>query len=151
MDQLFYFAGIVCGLLVLIIGFGFHWIGQLISLTNRDLAIKIGVLERDNLPEYEVYDNAIAVADVAIGWIYGIAGVGLILGTQWGFRLAWIPGAVLLYHSLCFWSWTKNQKKAGHYITFTKNPARTCWFLANFFTGIITIALAWVVSGPVYF
>jgi len=31
-----------------------------------------------------VYDNAIAVADIAIGWIYGIAGAGLIPGISWG-------------------------------------------------------------------
>jgi len=144
MDQIFLYLGIITGVLVLIVGFGFHWIGQLISIVNRDLAVRIGIWERDNLPEYEVYENAMAVADVALGWTYGIAGAGLVLGTSWGYRLAWIPGVVLLYHSLCFWFWTANQKKSGHPTAFTKNPARAVWFLANFVTGVLAISVAWM-------
>ncbi|MCU0630640.1 MAG: hypothetical protein MUF37_05780, partial [Methanoregulaceae archaeon] len=118
------------------------WIGQLTSLVNRDFAIRVGIWEADMPPEYEVYENAIAVADVAIGWVYGIAGAGLILGVQWGYTLAWIPGVILLYHSISFLSWTGNQKKAGRYLTFTKNPARAGWFLANFITGALAITVA---------
>ncbi len=144
MSDIFPYAGIVAGVLALIVGFGFHWIGQLISLVDRDLAVRIGIWEKDGLPEYEVYENAMAYADVAIGWIYGIAGAGLILGTQWGYALAWIPGVVMLYHSLCFWFWTANQKKTGHHLTFTKTPARECWFTTNFITGALAIAVAWM-------
>lgn len=143
MSELFPYAGCITGVLILIVGFGFHWAGQLISLVNRDLAIKIGIWEPGMPPEYAVYENAIAVADVAIGWIYGIAGIGLILGTGWGFTLAWLPGAILLYHSLSFWFWTKNQKNAGHHLAFTKSPAREGWFLANFITGILAVMVAW--------
>lgn len=140
-DQ-FPYVGITAGALILIVGFGFHWIGQLISLINRDLAIRIGLWEAGMPPEYEVYENAIAVADVAIGWIYGIVGIGLILGAQWGYTLAWIPGVILIYHSISFWFWTGNQKKAGHQLTFTKNPARAGWFLANFITGMLAVTVA---------
>ena len=79
MDPLLYYAGIITGILILIVGFGFHWIGQIISVVNRDLAIRNGIWEKGNLPEYEVYENAIAVVDVLIGWIYGIAGAALLL------------------------------------------------------------------------
>lgn len=143
MDQLFHYASIITGILVLIVGFGFHWIGQFISLVNRDLAIRIGIWEKGNLPEYEVYENAMAVADVLIGWTYGIAGAALILGISWGYKLAWIPGVVLLYHSICFWSWTANQEKAGHHTAFSSGSARIGWFLANFVTGVLAISVAW--------
>ena len=143
MDQVFLYLGIITGALVLVVGFGFHWIGQFISIINRDLAVRIGIWEKDNLPEYEVYENAMAIADVALGWVYGIIGAGLILGTSWGYRLAWIPGFFMLYHSISFWFWTANQKKAGHPTTSTKNPTRTCWFLANFVTGVLAIFVAW--------
>lgn len=146
MNQVVALFSIVTGILVLTVGFGFHWIGQLISLTNRELAIRIGIWEKDLRPEYEVYENAIMVADVAIGWIYGIAGIGLILGTTWGFRLAWIPGVVMVYHSLGFWFWTRNQMKAGDQTTTTRQPIRSVWFAANFTTGIFAIILAWTMG-----
>ena len=114
MEQVFPYANIVAGVLVLIIGFGFHWIGQLISVVNWDFAMRVGLQEKGMPPEYRVYEQGIAGADVAIGWIYGIAGAGLILGTPWGFKLAWMPGAILIYHGISFWFWTGNQIKNGH-------------------------------------
>ncbi len=65
--QLFPYANIIAGLLIFIVGFIFHWIGQLISLINWDFAIRIGLQEKRMLPEYKVYEHAIAKADVAIG------------------------------------------------------------------------------------
>ena len=109
MNQLFPYSNIVAGVLVLVVGFAFHWIGQLISILNWDLATRIGLQEKGILPEYKVYEHGIAVADVAIGWVYGIAGLGLVLGTQWGFKLAWFPGVVLIYHGISAWFWTGNQ------------------------------------------
>ena len=147
MDPVFHSSTLLTGILVLIVGFGFHWIGQLISLANPDLAKRLGILEKDTLPEYEVYENAIAIADVAIGWTYGIAGAALILGIPSGFRLAWIPGVVLLYHSISFWFWTTNQKRAGHHLPFTREPVKTCWFLANFITGTLAISVAIIGGG----
>lgn len=143
MNQIFPNANIVAGAAVLIVGFGFHWIGQLISILNWDFATKIGLQEKGGPPEYNVYEHAIAAADTAIAWIYGIAGLGLILGTRWGFKLAWFPGVVLVYHSISFWFWTANQKKAGHHLAFTKGPARIIWFVVNFITGLLTIIVAW--------
>ncbi len=143
MDPLLYYAGIITGILILIVGFGFHWIGQIISVVNRDLAIQIGIWEKGNLPEYEVYENAIAVTDVLIGWIYGIAGAALLLGISWGYRLAWVPGVVLLYHSLCFWFWTANQENAGQQTAFSSGTARIGWFLANFVTAVLALSVAW--------
>lgn len=142
MFPLFPYVSTITGILILIVGFGFHWLGQLISLLDRDLAIRAGIWEAAMPEEYEVYENAIAIADVVIGWIYAIAGIGLILGTSWGYTLAWVPGIILVYHSLCFWSWTGNQKSAGQYLAFTKNPARVAWFLANLITGLLAVVAA---------
>ncbi len=133
---------IVTGILVLIVGFGFHWIGQIISLVDRRLAIRLGIWEENNLPEYEVYEEALAVADVAIGWTYGIAGIGLILGTSWGYMLAWIPGVILVYHCISFWCWTGNQIRAGHETITTRQPMRGGWFAANIVTGVLALIVA---------
>ena len=88
MEQIFPYANIAAGVLILIVGLGFHWFGQLITLVNKELAIKLGFLEKDLPPEFEVYEKGIAAADVCLGWIYGIAGIGLILNTSWGYKLA---------------------------------------------------------------
>jgi hypothetical protein len=141
MNQIFPYANIIAGVLVLIVGFVFHWVGQLICLINWEFATKIGFAEKGLIPEYRVYEEGIAAADVLIGWIYAIAGIGLILGTTWGFKLAWFPGVIFIYHSLSFWFWSKNQRKAGHRLM--SNSGRTIWFLANIITGIFAILTAW--------
>jgi hypothetical protein len=143
MNSLFPHANIIAAILVFVIGFGLHWLGQLISVVNRPLAIKLGIWDREMLPEYAHFEHGIAMADAILGWIYGIAAIGLILDASWGYTLAWFPGVVFLYHSLSFWFWTENQRKAGYLVGFTKNPGRTIWFLANFTTGLLVIALAW--------
>ncbi|MFC2060586.1 hypothetical protein ACFLTZ_05830 [Chloroflexota bacterium] len=139
--QLFPYANIIVGILVFIVGFGLHFIGQLISLVNREFAVKIGIWERDMIPEFEVYERAIAVVDVMIGWIYGIAAVGLILNAPWAYKLAWIPGVIMVYHGLSFWFWVGNQNKLGH--TLNSNRIRITWFTANLITGVLTILVAW--------
>ncbi len=136
----FPYDNIVVGAMVIVVGFVFHWLGQLTYLLNREFATKTGLVEKEILPEYEVYERAIAKADVAMGWIYGIAGVGLILGTQWGYKLAWFPGVVFIYHSLSFWFWTENRRKAGHKLM--SDAGRIEWFVANFITGVLAIAIA---------
>jgi len=141
MEQIFPYANLIAGVLVLIVGFIFHWLGQLMCLLNWELAVKIGVAEKGLPPEYRVYEEGIAAADVLIGWVYTIAGIGLILGTTWGVRLAWFPGVVFIYHGLSFWFWSRNQRKAGHRLM--PGPARATWFLANFITGILAVLIAW--------
>ena len=141
MDQVFPYANVVAGVLVLVIGFGFHWIGQLVSVLNWDLATRIGIQEAELPPEYKVYEHAMAVADVALGWIYGLAGLGLLLGTQWGYRLAWFPGVVLVYHSISVWVWWGNQRKAGHKLV--SDSMRVGWPVANFGAGALAILVAW--------
>ncbi|OQX09057.1 MAG: hypothetical protein BWK80_47375 [Desulfobacteraceae bacterium IS3] len=141
MNQIFPYANVVAGVLVLLVGFVFHWIGQLISVLSWNLAMRIGLQEKAAPAEYRVYEHGDAVADVLIGWIYGIAGVGLLLGTQWGFKLAWLPGAVLFYHSVGFWFTTRNQRNAGHFLY--TDALRVTWFLANSLTGVLTVLVAW--------
>jgi len=140
-NEIFPYANIIVGILVFIVGFIFHWIGQLISVVNWKYATKIGLQEKEMIPEYKVYEHAIAVADVMIGWIYGIAAVGLILNISWAYKLAWIPGVILIYHSLSFWFWIGNQNKSGH--TTTTNTFRVVWFLLNFITGTLCILIIW--------
>ena len=142
MDTLFPYANILAGLLVLVVGFLFHFIGQLISLINWELAERIGIAEKGILPEYKAYEDGMAVADVALGWIYGLAGLGLILGTPWSFKLAWFPGVVMIYHSISFWFWSRNQKKAGH--KYRTESMRIGWFLANLITGVLAVLIAWI-------
>lgn len=139
--QIFPYANIIVGILIFIVGFILHWIAQLISLINWDFATKIGLQEKKALPEYKVYEHATAVADVMIGWIYGIAAVGLILNTSWAYTLAWFPGVIMIYHSLSFWFWIGNQNKSGH--PTTSNTVRIVWFLLNFITGVLAVWLAW--------
>jgi len=134
-------ANIVAGVLVLIIGFIFHWVGQLISVLNWGFATRIGLQEKGGPPEYLVYERGTAVADAALGWIYGIAGVGLILDAPWGFKLAWFPGVVLIYHSISAWFWYGNQKRAGHALL--SDAKRISWCLANFAAGVLAVAVAW--------
>ena len=139
--QLFPCANIVAGILIFIVGFIFHWIGQIISLINRDLAVRLGIWEKDMIPEFEVYEKGIAMADAMIGWIYGIAAVGLILNAQWAYRLAWVPGVVFVYHGLSFWFWVGNQNKAGY--PMSSKGLRIGWSLVNLVTGIVAILVAW--------
>lgn len=141
MNQIFPYANITTGVLVLIVGFLFHWLGQLICLLDWEFATKIGVVEKELIPEYRVYEKGIAAADVLIGWIYPITGIGLILGTPWALKLLWFPGVIFVYHGLSFWFWSKNQRKAGHRLM--PDSARILWFLVNFITGILAILIAW--------
>ena len=135
------YANIIAGILIFIVGFIFHWIGQLISVVNWDYATKIGLQEKTMSKEFKVYEHAIAIADVLIGWIYGIVAVGLILNILWTYELAWIPGAIMIYHSLSYWFWKANQNKIG--IKTTTIKFRITWFLLNFITGILAILIAW--------
>ena len=136
----FPYDNLVVGAMVIVVGFVFHWLGQLTYLLKSEFAAKIGLVEPEILPEYEVYERAIAKADVAIGWLYGIAGVGMIMGTQWGYKLACFPGVVFVYHSISFWFWTENRRRAGHKLM--SDAGRIGWFVANFITGILAIAIA---------
>lgn len=140
-EQLFPYANIVTGTLVFIVGFLFHWVGQLISIINWELAEKIGLQEKKALPEFKVYEHGTAAADVLLGWIYGIAAVGVLFNLSWAYKLLWFPGVVMIYHALCFWFYTGNQNKIGH-PTIGKG-GRVAWFLANMVTGILAISLAW--------
>jgi len=140
-NEIFPYANIIVGILTLIVGFIFHWIGQLISVINWNYATKIGLQEKEMLPEFRVYEHAIAVADVMIGWTYGIAAVGLILNISWAYKFAWIPGVVLIYHSISFWFWIGNQNRVDHKMT--SNLFRIVWFLLNFITGILCILIIW--------
>lgn len=141
MNSLFPYDNYIVGVLIFIVGFVFHWIGQLISVLNWDFATKIGLQESNMPKEYRVYEHAIAVADSLLGWIYGIAAVGLIFNISWGYKLAWLPGTVFVYHGISFWFWTKNRNKDGNRLE--SNTMRVGWAIVNIVTGILAILLAW--------
>lgn len=141
MSALFPYANIVDGVLLIIIGFFIHWLAQFISVLNWDFATRLGLQEKGLLPEHKDYEHAIAVADAAMGWLYGIAAIGLILDSEWGYRLAWIPGSVLLYHAISAWVWEGNRRAAGRGLW--SDSMRIGWCSANAVTGVLTLVVAW--------
>jgi hypothetical protein len=138
---MFPYDSILAGTAVLMVGFAFHWCGQLVSVLNCNLATKLGLQERAMLQEYKVYEHAIAMSDVVVAWLYGVAGVGLFLGTRWGFKLALFTGAVLVYHALNAWFWEGNRREAGHGLW--SDTMRIGWCAANLVTGFLAILVAW--------
>ncbi len=84
MSEVFPYANFVTGILIFVVGFIFHWLGQLTCIINWEFATKQGLQEKGLPKEYRVYEHAIAVADSLVGWIYGIAAIGLFLGASWG-------------------------------------------------------------------
>ena len=144
MNQIFPYANIVTAILIFIVGFIFHWIGQLVSVINWKYAIKIGLQESNMPKDYRVYEHAIAVADSLIGWLYGFAAVGLIINVPWGYKLSWFPGIILVYHGISFWFWTMNRNKDGNKLE--SNAVRISWIMANLLTGILAILVAWNAS-----
>lgn len=96
--------------------------------------------------EFKNYEHAIAVADTIIGWVYGVVGVGLLMAAPWGYKLAWIPGTILVYHALSFWAWTGNHRRTGFDLSTTRSPFRGAWTVANLVTGGLAMLLAWTAS-----
>jgi len=76
-----------------------------------------------------------------IGWIYGIAGVGLILDVSWSYKVLWFPGIILIYHGISVWFWIGNQKKIGNQLL--TDSFRIFWSLSNIITGILATIIAW--------
>jgi hypothetical protein len=139
----FPFDNELAGILILVVGFLFHFGGQAVSVLNWNLATRLG-LQEDGMPsEYKVYEHAIAVADVLVGWVYGVAGVGLIFGAPWAYKLAWLPGSILVYHAIGFWVWTGNAHRSGVRLSTSRSPFRISWFLANLVTGLLALFVAW--------
>ena len=85
----------------------------LAHVLNWDLATRIGLQEKELTRDYIVYEHAIAVADTTVAWIYGVAAVGLFFDAQWSYKLALIPGSILVYHSISAWVWEGNRRAAG--------------------------------------
>jgi len=140
-EQIFPYANIVVGVLVLIVGGLLHWLGQLVAWLNWDLATKIGVAEKKIIPEYRDYERGIAAADSLLGWIYVIAAIGVTMNISWAYKLLWFPGVVMIYHALSFWFWTNNQTKAGRAVN--SLTFRIIWVSANALTGGLALLLAW--------
>lgn len=141
MSSLFPHANIVAGIFILLVGFLGHWLGQLISVVDWNLGTRLGLQEEGMPPEYKDYEHAIAVADSAIGWIYGIVAIGLFIDAGWAYKLAWIPGSILVYHAISAWTWEKNRRAAGKGLW--SDRMRIGWCSANAVTGILALLVAW--------
>ena len=141
MNHLFPYDNIIVAVLLFIVGFVFHWVGQLISVVNWQFASKIGLQETRMLKEYKVYEHATAISDSILAWIYGVAAIGLVIGVPWSYKLAFIPGSILVYHSLNFWFYTRNQRNDGHILH--SNSLRIGWTVMNTLTGILSLIIAW--------
>lgn len=84
------------------------------------------------------------MADSLIGWIYGIAAIGLFLSVSWGNKLGWIPASIFIYHSINYWFRNLNRNRDGNKLV--SNSVRIAWSLTNFVTGLLTIFVAWNAS-----
>ena len=89
-----------------------------------------------------MYEHAIAVADAAMAWLYGVAAVGLFFNVERGYKLAWIPGSILLYHAISAWVWEGNRRAAGRRLW--NNSLRIGWCTANAIAGVLALLVAWV-------
>ena len=139
MGELFPYSNILAGSLVLIVGFGIHWLNQVANLLHWELMPKQGLVI--NIPvNTKKIERFISISDITIGWLYGIIGVGLYLGTSWGYTLAWIPGIMLTVEGISYWIMTNPKHATTKYFSYF---TRMEWSALNFFTGILIILVAW--------
>ena len=132
---------VVAGMAILVLGLDFHWLGQLVSLLDWDRATRLGLQERSLPGAYKVYEHAIAVADVGVGWVYGLAALGLFLDARWGHQLAFVPAAIFVYHGIGAWVWEGNRRADGHGLW--SDAMRIGWCAANIGVGVLVLAVAW--------
>jgi hypothetical protein len=52
LNDIIRYANIIVGILIFLVGFIFHWIGQLISILDWNYATKLGLQEKKMLPKY---------------------------------------------------------------------------------------------------
>ena len=139
MYELFPYSNVLAGTLVLIVGFGIHWLSQVSLFLNWELMPRHGFgINIASNPKG--YDRFIAISDVTIGWMYGIIGVGLFLGTGWGYLLAWIPGVILTLEGIGYWITTS---KKHNPIVKDTYFTRIEWSALNLVTGLFVILIAW--------
>ena len=141
----FPYADTIAATLILIVGFGFHFCGQTISVLNWEAAKRLGLQEARLPKDYYPYEHGTAIADMAVGWVYGLAALGLFLGADWGYRLAAFPGAILLYHGISAWFWEADRRRDGKALF--SDRLRLGWCGANCLTGALALIVAW--AGPV--
>jgi hypothetical protein len=135
-------VSIAAGILTLAVGFGFHFLGQALSLWNWPLAERLGLQDKNASPAQRDYESGTALADVLIGWSYGPIGLGLVCGSPWAFKAAIIPGALFTYHALAFWFWTSAQNRGGRRIM--AEPLRRTWAALNLASGLLVLLSAWI-------
>lgn len=140
MTGLMQFADDLAAVLILIVGFGFHFVGQTFSVLNWKAAKRLGLQETDLPAGYYPYEHGTAIADMLVGWVYGLAALGLLLGADWGYRLAAFPGAILLYHGISAWFWEADRRRQGSGLF--SDRLRYGWCGANVLTGALALWVA---------
>jgi hypothetical protein len=77
--------------------------------------------------------------------VYGVAAVGLPPASDWGYKLAWVPGSLLVFHSRCAWHWEIDDRRAAGQGIRT-DPFGLAWCPANLISQACADAAAWI--GP---
>ena len=141
MSPLFPYANVLTAILLLIVGFGLHFVSQFISILDWERACRIGLQDKNIPPDALHYEHGTATADVAIAWIYGVAAIGLMMNAPWGYKLAFIPVSILLYHGMCAWEWERDRRAAGKGIWTDGFRLARCG--ANILAGLAVLVVAW--------
>ena len=139
MEELFPYSNILGGVLVLIVGFGIHWLNRVALYLHWEFMPRhgFGIIFGDSQNNYNRW---ITISDMTIGWLYGVIGVGLILGMDWGYDLAWIPGVILTLEGISYWiNNGKKKSDPAQYTYFTPSE----WKVLNLLTGLFVIIIAW--------
>jgi hypothetical protein len=139
-------AAKAAGAALLVVGFGFHFLGQALSLHDWSLAERLGLQEKDATAAQQDYERGFAVADVLIGWLYGPIAIGLWFEAPWAFKAAFLPGVVFTYHAVGFWFWTARQARGGR--PGIAGPKRVLWAAVNLACGLLLLGVAWVAANP---
>ena len=141
MDQVFPYANIVAGVLVLVVGFGFHWIGQLVSVLNWDTAQRSASRKWRCCPSTRSTKTPSPRPTSRWAGSMALPLPASCLARTGATSLPGIPGVVLVYHAFSYWFWTGNRRKAGHKLV--SDSMRIGWPVANFVTGTLAIVVAW--------
>ena len=139
MQSLFPFAHIIAGIIILIVGFGFHFLGQLMGFLYWEPELKHSFII--NMPiKAKGYAHIVAISDVAIGWSYAIIGMGMYIGKSWSYTLAWIPGIILFLEGISFWTWRNQNNRPAQDLSLTE---RIEWSGLNIVSGLFILLVAW--------
>jgi len=133
---------IASGVLLLTIGFGRHWVWQLVYVLRSRTASSNPETKRSEATESLESLRRLALVEITTGWIHAISGVGVVTVSMWGARLAWISGVLLILLGLA--RWTVSARAASAAETHASRGVVALWGLVSLSTGGLAIAVAWL-------